>query len=212
MSFKKKKFLIVKKALPKVVAHFISDYFCIKKQVNITMLKNNYISIFQTDFGIWNDTQIPNTYSHYADIAMETLLLGLLPKMEKESGMKLVPTYSYARIYKKGDVLERHKDRESCEISATLSLGGDKWPIFLEPSGKTNRKGIKVDLNHGDMLMYKGCDLEHWREPFTGEICIQVFLHYNKKNKINNNEFDGREHIGLPQWFKGRKNVNKTKI
>ena len=212
MSFKKKKFLIVKKALPKVVAHFISDYFCIKKQVNITMLKNNYISIFQPDFGTWNDTQIPNTYSHYADIAMETLLLGLLPKMEKESGMKLVPTYSYARIYKKGDVLERHKDRESCEISATLNLGGDKWPIFLEPSGKTNKKGIKVDLNHGDMLMYKGCDLEHWREPFTGEICIQVFLHYNKKDKINNNEFDGREHIGLPEWFKGKKNVNKTKI
>ena len=62
MSFKKKKFLIVKKALPKVVAHFISDYFCIKKQVNITMLKNNYISIFQPDFGTWNDPQVPNTY------------------------------------------------------------------------------------------------------------------------------------------------------
>jgi len=212
MSFKKKKFLIVKKAVPKVVAHFVSDYFCIKRQVNMTMIKNNYISIFQPDFGTWNDPQIPNTYSHYADIAMETLLLGLLPKMEKESGMKLVPTYSYARIYKKGDVLERHKDRASCEISATLNLGGDKWPIFLEPSGKTNKKGIKVDLNHGDMLMYKGCDLEHWREPFTGEICIQVFLHYNKKNKTDNNEFDGREHIGLPEWFKGRKNVNKTKI
>jgi len=212
MSFKKKKFLIVKKALPKVVAHFVSDYFCIKRQVNMTMIKNNYISIFQPDFGTWNDPQIPNTYSHYADIAMETLLLGLLPKMEKESGMKLVPTYSYARIYKKGDVLERHKDRASCEISATLNLGGDKWPIFLEPSGKTNKKGIKVDLNHGDMLMYKGCDLEHWREPFTGETCVQVFLHYNKKNKTDNNEFDGREHIGLPEWFKGRKNVNKTKI
>jgi len=212
MSFKKQKFLIVKKALPQVVAHFVSDYFWLKRQVNITMLKNNYISVFQPDFGTWNDSQVPNTYSHYSDIAMETLLLGLLPKMEKESDMKLVPTYSYARIYKKGDVLERHKDRASCEISATLNLGGDKWPIFLEPSGKTDQKGIEVNLDHGDMLMYKGCDLEHWREPFTGESCVQVFLHYNKKNKSNNNEFDGREHIGLPEWFKGRKNVNKTKI
>ena len=49
----------------------------------MTMLKNNYISIFQTDYGVWNDKQIPNTYSHYADIAMETLLLGLLPKRKK---------------------------------------------------------------------------------------------------------------------------------
>jgi len=204
MSFKKKKFLIVKKALPKVVAHFVSDYFCIKRQTNITMLKNNYISIFQSDYGTWNDSQIPNTYSHYADIAMETLLLGLLPKMEKESNMKLIPTYSYARIYKKGDVLERHKDRKSCEISATLNLGGDKWPIFLEPSGKTNKKGIKIDLNHGDMLMYKGCDLEHWREPFEGQDCGQVFLHYNDASGKNaeQNKYDGRPMIGLPAYFK----------
>ena len=176
------------------------------------MLKNNYISIFQTDYGVWNDKQIPNTYSHYADIAMETLLLGLLPKMEENTGLKLIPTYSYARIYKKGDILHRHKDRKSCEISATVHLGGDKWPIFLEPSGKTNQKGVKVNLNSGDMLIYKGCELEHWREPFQNELCVQVFLHYNRRNDKNNNKFDDREHIGLPEWFKGRKNVNTTKI
>ena len=212
MSFKKKKFLVVKKALPKVVSHFVSDYFCIKRQTHLTMLKNNYISIFQTDYGVWNDQQIPNTYSHYADIAMETLLLGLLPKMEENTGLKLIPTYSYARIYKKGDTLHRHKDRKSCEISATVHLGGDKWPIFLEPSGKTNQKGVKVNLNSGDMLIYKGCELEHWREPFTEETCVQVFLHYNRRNDKDNNKFDGREHIGLPQWFKGKNNVDKTKI
>ena len=204
MSFKKSKYKVVKKAIPKILSHFVADYFCIKKEVNLTMLKFKYISPFQTDYGSWRDTQIPNTYSHYSDIAMETLLLGLLPKMEKESDMKLVPTYSYARIYKKGDVLERHKDRKSCEVSATLNLGGYKWPIFLQPSGKNNQKGVKINLNVGDMLMYKGCELEHWREPFDGEMCVQVFLHYNKKGK-DSNEFDGRLHLGLPNWFKGRK-------
>jgi hypothetical protein len=39
--------------------------------------------------------------------------------MEKHTKLKLIPTYSYARIYKKGDVLHRHKDRFSCEISTT---------------------------------------------------------------------------------------------
>jgi len=143
---------------------------------------------------------------------METLLLGLLPKMEENTGLKLIPTYSYARVYKKGDILHRHKDRKSCEISATVHLGGDKWPIFLEPSGKINQKGVKVNLNSGDMLIYKGCELEHWREPFTKEACVQVFLHYNRRNDKDNNKFDGREHIGLPEWFKGRNNVDKTKI
>ena len=77
--------------------------------------------------------QIPNTYSQYGNIAMETLMLKCQPEMEKVTGLKLYPAYTYARIYKKGDVLKRHKDRFSCEISTTMNLGGDDWPIYLEP-------------------------------------------------------------------------------
>jgi hypothetical protein len=124
--------------------------------------------------------------------------------MENETGLKLNPNYSYARIYKKGDVLHRHKDRFSCEISTTLNLGGDSWPIFLEPSEELNKKGIKVDLKPGDMLIYKGNLLEHWREPFEGENCAQVFLHYNNIGTEGSNEniYDKRIHLGLPSSFK----------
>ena len=161
------------------------------------MFDERFISPFTEYFGIWNDEQIPETYSHYSDIVMETLLQKVKPIMEKESGLNLIETYSYARIYKKGDELIRHKDRYSCEISTTMNLGGDDWPIFLEPD-------IKVDLKPGDMLMYRGCDLEHWREPFEGNDCGQVFLHYNDaSNKdAEQNKFDGRPFIGLPSYFK----------
>jgi hypothetical protein len=50
-----------------------------------------------------------NTYSQYSNIAMETLLLKCQPGMEKATGLKLYPAYTYARIYKKGDELKRHK-------------------------------------------------------------------------------------------------------
>ena len=43
-------------------------------------------------------------------------------------------------------------------------------------------KGVRVNLKVGDMLIYSGCDLEHWREPFQGKVCSQVFLHYNHAN------------------------------
>jgi hypothetical protein len=67
----------------------------------------------------------------------------------------------------------------------------------------SNAKGVKVDLKPGDMLIYKGMELEHWREPFEGEDCIQVFLHYNKTSKeAELNKFDKRPHLGLPSWFK----------
>ena len=84
-----------------------------------------------------------------------------------------------------------------------MNLGGD-WPIYLEPSGKENKKGTKITLKPGDMLIYYGCDLEHWREPFKGEDCAQVFLHYNncKTKGSKQNMFDGRIHLGLPNWFK----------
>ena len=218
MSFDKNNFLIIKKAVEPKVAEFVCNYFLMKRQVAKTMFDTRFISPFTTEWGVWNDEQVPNTYSHYADIAMETLLLTVQPIMEKQTGLKLIPTYAYARIYKKGDVLHRHKDRFSCEISTTLNLGGDEWPIFIEKDSKKgeikngnyiteNTKGTKVILNPGDMLVYKGNICEHWRETFEGENCAQVFLHYNNeatKGSIDN-IYDGRPHLGLPSWFKKTK-------
>ena len=204
MSFKKKKYLVVKKALSKEMSYFCTRYFTFKRQVARTLIEGKYISPFENIFGTWKDEQVPNTYSHYADLVMEVLLVELLPLVQEKSGLKLTPNYSYARIYKKGDILKRHKDRFSCEISVTLNLGGDSWPIYLEPSGKKNLKGVKVNLKPGDMLLYKGNLLEHWREPFKGEQCCQVFLHYNnvKTKGSADNLFDTRPHLGLPSFFK----------
>jgi hypothetical protein len=204
MSFKKNKYLVIKKAIDKELATFVFNYFLIKRQVAQTLYETNYIPPLTCEWGTWEDPQVPGTYSHYADIAMETLLLKLHPVMEKYAKLKLLPNYSYARIYKKGDVLKRHKDRLSCEISTTLNLGGDNWPIFLEPSGKSGTRGKMINLSPGDMLIYRGCDLEHWREPFEGETCAQVFLHYSDAKGLNaiDNLFDKRKHIGLPNYFK----------
>ena len=206
MSFKKKKYEVIKKAISPELAQFCYNYILLKRDVADTMFKNKYISPFEEAFGVWEKVtqQVPDTYAHYADIAMKTLLLKLHPLMEKKTRMNLFENYSYVRVYKKGDILKRHKDRFSCEISTTLNLGGDPWPIYLEPSGRHGLKGIKINLKPGDMLIYRGEDLEHWREPFTGEKCAQVFLHYNSEDTegAENNLYDTRPHPGLPAWFK----------
>ena len=213
MSFKKNKYFVLKKVISKELCNFIYDYFLMKRKVARIMFETKYISPFTEYFGTWDDEQVPNTYSHYADIAMETLLLKLKPIMEKHTGFKLSETYSYARIYKKGDILDRHKDRYSCEVSTTMNLGGDDWPIYLEPSGKEGMKGIKINLKQGDMLIYSGCDLEHWREEFKGENCAQVFLHYNKAGSktAKENYLDNRYSLGLPKWFENKKIIKNKK-
>ena len=123
MSFKKNKYSVLKNAISKELADFVYSYFKNKRNVAKILFDTKYMSPFTEYWGIWNDQQVPNTYSHYADLAMETLLEKVKPVMEKHTGLKLSPTYSYARIYKKGDILARHKDRYSCEISTTLNLG-----------------------------------------------------------------------------------------
>ena len=205
MSFKKNKYTVLKKIISKDLANFICQYFLNKRKVARVLFDEKYISPFNKEYGVWNDVQVPNTYSHYSDIAMETLLQEVKPIMEKHTGLKLSPTYSYARIYKKGDILARHKDRYSCEVSTTLNLGGDPWPIYLDPTGKEGQAGVKVNLEPGDMLIYSGCDLEHWREPFEGKDCAQVFLHYNnlKGKNAKQNLYDKRPMLGLPAYFKG---------
>ena len=216
--FKKKKYAVIRQAISKDLAAFIRNYFCMQKQVYDTCRQARYFSPFEDIIGHYEgkDEQIPETYSQYSNIAMETLLLKCQPDMEKTTGLKLYPAYTYARIYKKGDELKRHKDRFSCEISTTMNLGGDDWPIYLEPNPKKggvkpgvgyvsdNTKGVRVDLKPGDMLVYSGCELEHWREKFKGKECVQVFLHYNNRKTpgAKDNMFDKRPHLGLPSWFK----------
>ena len=213
MTFQINKYQVIKKAIPYELANFIFNYFMLKRQAVSWMYDNNVI--YDTGmFGTWKDEQVPNTYSHYADMVMETLMMKVLPRMEKETGLRLLPTYSYARIYKNGDILKRHKDRPSCEISTTLNLGGDPWAIFIDGSGSDNvideyknimkpnaPKGTKIILDVGDMLVYSGCELEHWREPFEGNVCGQVFLHYNHIDGqfASKNIFDGRPMLGVPK-------------
>jgi hypothetical protein len=196
----KTSYIILKKAISEELANFCSNYLLLKRRAMETLHNTGNLPPLVNYYGTYEDGQVHNTFSTYGDIAMEVLLEKLKPLMETKTGLSLNCMYAYARVYKKGDVLKRHKDRKACEISTTLNLGGDPWSIFLEPSGKRGKKGIEVKLSPGDMLIYKGCDVEHWRNEFKGDLCTQVFLHY-RDVKISKNNFDGRPHLGLPYIF-----------
>ena len=212
--FKKKKYQVIRGALSKELANFIFNYMMLQRDAVDFSVKNNKVNPFNPFIGKRDDPQVPGPYSKYADWAMETLLQYMRPIMKAKTGMDLVPTYSYTRLYEKGNILHRHKDRPSCEISTTMHLGGNEWPIFLDPSGADfvideyknihkpgAPKGVQVDLKVGDMLIYSGCELEHWREPFEGTVCSQVFLHYNhaKGPFAKTNLLDKRPFLGIPK-------------
>jgi alkylated DNA repair dioxygenase AlkB len=100
--------------------------------------------------------------------------------MGEYTGETLEPTYSYLRVYKNGDILHRHTDRNACEYSVSITLkreqADDIWPLCLETD-----EVHKVCLEEGDGLIYKGVENSHWRDKFDGERLAQVFLHYVRR-------------------------------
>jgi len=214
MSFKKNKYQVIRGAISKELADVAYRYLQISAEADNWMINNYTTHKGNPLVGNFHDVQVPGSYAKYADRLMEVLLVKTINTMQKKTGLKLIPTYSYTRLYRTGNILNRHKDRPSCEISTTLCLGGDHWPIYLDPTGENTvideykgiikpgaPVGVEVNLKPGDMLIYSGCELEHWRKPFEGKLCGQVFLHYNHADGrfAKTNLYDKRPMLGIPK-------------
>ena len=176
----------------KVVKNFIAPSFA-------DYLKNYFTVIAENGHCALGDDQAPNSYCIYGDPAFDTLMLMTSPIVEKSLNKKVVPQYTYARIYLKNSILEEHVDRPECEISVTISLGGEYenlWPICIKDyEDNTNC----IELDRGDAMIYYGRDLKHWRNKFNGVSHYQIFSHYvYADGKYKDRLFDGRKNIGLP--------------
>lgn len=166
------------------------------------------------------DTQVPDTPAYYGDTLTDTLLEFAVPFVEEMVDDLLYPTYSYMRMYKRGDQLAPHNDRPSCEISMTLCLGYDVagsgdpdycWPIFMDNSIDYSAdlngayrpaafgEGKGVCLKPGDGVIYYGTEVRHWRNPYPGENHAQVFFHFARRNgPYADSKFDYRPMLGAP--------------
>lgn len=184
MTFATHKYQIFRNFLDKEFLTFIEEYFylrCRSKQYDV-------------------EAQGPISKSFYGDPLIETILMKSCQPLSQLVGVELLPTYAYTRVYGKHDELTFHKDRPSCEISATLSIAypGDKPnPIYF--STKEDRSdAVEILLEPGDLCMYRGCDLWHWRPPFEHEWYLQSFLHYvDAHGQYKDNIYDGRVFLGI---------------
>jgi len=174
--------------VPRLIEPALADYFWSYVHTKFASLLLNV-----------GDPQVPHTPADYGDPAFDGLLEYLRPYIERHAGLALYPTYSYFRLYKRGDILKRHRDRPACEISVTLNLGQtpeEPWPIYVERDAGP----YAARLMPGDALLYRGCDCDHWREPFAGSQLAQVFLHYVDRNGPHSAEkFDRRRTLMRPK-------------
>lgn len=144
-------------------------------------------------------------YFYYADPLIEVLLKTCKSAVEETTGKQLLPTYSYARIYQPGESLLPHIDRQSCEISVTVNVAskGEISPIYTQFNNNEPEKHV---LNPGDAVVYKGCEVMHWRSPLKNDqLNVQFMLHYVDKNGPNAKyEKDGRPNYGMSSDTRSR--------
>ena len=213
--FKKEGFVVINNFLQSETVMLLYHHVKImaQRQALILERKDEKLDVITNNkmFGTFNDEQVTGAFSMYGDPVMDSLCDLSHGRISEITSTKLQPTYSYYRLYFNNQELTRHKDRPSCEFSTTICLGYDvsnvdenvypdySWPIWVKmKSGKE----MPVKMKPGDMLIYKGCDLEHWREKFKGVNHAQLFLHYNRLKSEGISHFDGRPGLGMPGYFK----------
>ena len=139
---------------------------------------SNEFKIHCDNFKVGGDPQAPNSSAMYDFMPFVRLLIEKVPEVSELLGEKVLPTYTYARVYKNGSELLRHRDRPACEISLTVNLSKDKdWPIYFQ---RPNGSETSVELEPGNAVMYLGCQADHWRNKFDGLEYTQLFMHYVK--------------------------------
>tara|TARA_R100001244_G_scaffold105562_2_gene78315 strand:+ start:2856 stop:3446 length:591 start_codon:yes stop_codon:yes gene_type:complete len=183
-----KKIKHIKKVISKDKAKLCFDYICLRKNVFNTIGADK--SFLHEIFGRPGDKLLPKAYAIYCDPLIDLLSIECKPYVEKYLNKKLFQTFSYVRVHTKGDELKPHVDRGACETAVSMFLGGDRWPFYID--------GKEINLEVGDMIIYNGVALKHWRKKFTKKISAQACFFYSKKKQ---REFDGKPHIGLPFDF-----------
>lgn len=193
--FEKQGYELIHNAISEETAKLLSIQFNMHRD-NVYLSNNVPLDII----GFNSDALVEKSFCWYSSYGFESLLKMMLCKVECVVGKSLYPTYTYARIYYNGAEMAPHIDRPFCEYSATMTIeveeGKEPWEIWIR---NLNGEASAITIPVGSMVVYRGNILEHWRNTYTGNKQIQVFLHYVDVNgQYADHKFDKREMLGRP--------------
>lgn len=202
MNFNTDGYTIIKSAVHKDVCKLMAEEFRLVRA--LALESNNQNPMYrhpdskETEYP-FADEMVNSSFSWYSPMCFEALSNSLIKDIvESVIGEEVYPTYSYSRIYCKGAEMKKHVDRSSSEFSVSCCIDVDttvpNWPLGVE----TKNGIINVEQEPGDIIIYKGHELPHWREPYHGHEHINAFMFYVRANGPRKElKYDTRKLLGM---------------
>ena len=175
-TFEEENYLVVRELLDPYLVKFLASYY--------QRVRQGEAGEFNIDWTSMNGK---------GDACADVVLYSLREKIMALTGLDLLPTYSFVRIYKKGDSVGKHKDGPANQVSCTMCVARDDvdWPLGI--SDDTTEGSVVMEP--GDGVIYRGFKLSHWRDKFTGDNQVQVIVGF----VVNEGQFDGHKFYGRPE-------------
>jgi len=220
--FEKNGYLVARSFFDDTTIALMQTYFDFKYRIINYSQENRQAAEKSAMAPVDEHGDVASSFSFYSDHLVESIQLNYGQKASELARMKLSPSYTYTRIYEKGDWLMPHTDRPSCEISTTCPVlieGDGPSTIYIsnykinsvKEAGKKytldqiEERGdySEINLYPGDVLFYSGCEHFHWRKPLKDNYLIQFFMHYVETDgKFKDHYFDTRPYSGFPENYK----------
>ena len=160
---------------------------------------------------------VPEVYG-FAWPPLVTFLWGITPTIRSITGLDLVPSYDYLRIYREGDLCRVHSDRPSCEHSLSLTLDysdGEVWPLEIGATPLPESLKLVGDdfggddarsfaMQPGDGVLYNGVHRRHGRTtPNPNGWSAHLFMHWVERGgPFAEHAFDARPEYRRPVNFR----------
>jgi hypothetical protein len=190
--------------LPRFLPNKVGQAFLLQLGQDIKNIPRN---VLEKNHSLLKRSAIELYGYHYTPLL--TLLWGMTPAIEVLLGRPLLPSYSYFRIYRQGDVCRVHSDRQSCEVSLSLTLAygdGKPWALEMATDHLAEPKPVVTDdfggepyqavlMAPGDAVLYQGVHRRHGRvTPNPNSWSAHLFLHWvDPEGPYKTFQGDGRQ-------------------
>ena len=115
----------------------------------------------------------------------------ILPLIQKITGKRLKPSYTYLSSYTKESDLPPHTDNPDCQYTVSFLINYDvEWAIYyhkvkqpVKYKGRSNflpelNECLELYCNIGSLIIFTGTDHIHFRNKFLGNFYDVLLLHY----------------------------------